>query len=124
MANNAKIALLLAALALLAHGRGGGGGGFDSRSTSAIAEQVHRDRAARQAAVYRDVADRIESGALADPPAAGAEVVRRIAEIEADVAKPLAEDAGDRLPDDQWDDRPAAAAWFRAAADGFEKVAK
>lgn len=126
MANNAKIALLLAALAAFAHFGVGwtGGGGGPATGTAAIAEQVHRDRAARQAAIYLDVAKRIESGELADPPAAGSEVVQRIAAIEADVAKPLSEDAAKQLPGDAWADKAKAAEWFRTAAAGFERVAK
>lgn len=125
MAPNAKIALLLAALAAFAQFRSGGtGGGGAATGTAAIAEQVHRDRAARQAAIYLDVASRIESGDLADAPAAGAEVVKRIAAIETDVAKPLSEDAAKNLPGEAWDDKAKAAQWFRAAASGFERVAK
>jgi hypothetical protein len=126
VANNAKIALILAALAAFMNFRdgGGGGGGDTPGTTKAIAAQVHRDRAARQAAVYLDVAKRIESGDLADAPAAGNEVVKRIAAIETDVAKPLGDDAAKNLPAEAWDDKAKAAKWFRDAAAGFEVIAK
>lgn len=125
MKSNAKWALILAALAAFMHFQTGGGGSTppSPTDTAAIAESVHRSRAARQAVVYRDIAARVESGVLATPAAAGTELVNRIAEIEKDVASPLNESAK-QLPSDQWTDKTKSAQWFKDVATGFERIAK
>lgn len=126
MKSNQWLAAIMVAIAGFAYFNGGGGGGVTPtpQGTAAIAEAVHRSRAAQQAALYRDIALRVRSGALPDASAAGTELVRRIAEIEQETAKPLSVDAAANLPSGAWDDKEKAATWFDTAASGFERVAR
>lgn len=126
--NNQLITLVLALVAAVVYikdqSNTGGGNSPIPQGTAAIAEYVHRSRAAKQAALYRDVASRIRSGVLADASAAGTEIVKRVSEIEQETAAPLSADAAANLPSSEWGDKEKAAAWFESAASGFERVAK
>jgi len=99
-----------------------------------LAEAVHRDRAANQAAVYRTLAELLRSGQIVDSYQLGDELTKRIAGIEAAVTADFKSQAvavfdadtrlepGDTAGRDAW--RKRSAAWMDEAANGYDKVTK
>lgn len=101
-----------------------GGGSVSPSTTSAIAESIHRNRAKRQAVVYRDAITKVESGEFTTGADLGRYLVSGVAAIETDVTSPLSEDAAKVLPSGEITDPDAAKRWLESAAKGFDQVGK
>ena len=100
------------------------GGSVSPSTTSAIAESVHRNRAERQAVVYRDAVAKVESGEFKDGSSLGKFIVSGVASIEADVTSPLSEDAAKVMPAGEITEPAVVRLWLESAAIGFDRVAK
>lgn len=100
------------------------GGSVSPSATSSIAESVHRNRAERQAAVYRDAIAKVESGEFKDGSALGKYIVSGVAAVETDVANPLSEDGAKVMPAGEITEPAVVRLWLESAAIGFDRVAK
>lgn len=120
------IALVLAAFAAFTAYKGGGitlpTPTLDG--VSAVAAGVHKERAKRQAIVYREAAAKVKSGEFKDAPSLGKFLTAGVAAIESDVAKPLSAEAAKVLPAEKIDKPDDVAAWLESAAKGFDSVAR
>ena len=100
------------------------GGSVSPSTTSTIAESVHRNRAERQAVVYRDAIQKVESGEFKDGSALGKYIVSGVSSIEADVTGPLSENAAKVMPAGEITEPAVVRLWLESAAIGFDRVAK